>query len=147
MVLILLLLTQISICQEVSDEEKIISNIRFFFDGMRSADTTGLANLLLDDVSLTSVYRTKSDSTRMNKGSMEEFLQAIAKPKDEVWDERIHSYEIKIDGPLAIAWTEYSFYLDEDLLHCGVNVFQLINTNGMWRISAIADTRRKHNCK
>lgn len=146
LLLVCLISSQYAFTQSVSNEEVIIGKIRFFFDGMRNVDTTGMASLFLDDVSLLSVFKNEKDITKINKGSMTDFLKAIGQPREQVWDERVHSYEIKIDGPMAVAWTEYSFYLDDTLLHCGVNVFQFVDIEGDWKIAGIMDTRRKKGC-
>ena len=47
---------------------------------------------------------------------------------------------------MAMAWTDYSFYIDGKFSHCGVNVFEFMNTAQGWQISNITDTRRKENC-
>ncbi|MFT4565841.1 MAG: ketosteroid isomerase-like protein [Saprospiraceae bacterium] len=52
-----------------------------------------------------------------------------------------------MDGPLAYAWTEYSFYVDDELLHCGVNMFEMAQIDQHWKITNITDTRRKTDCK
>jgi len=65
-----------------------------------------------------------------------------------VWDERIMSYEIKVDADMATAWTEYAFYAGEKFSHCGVNAFQFFKDDEKgWLITQIIDTRRKENCK
>ena len=76
----------------------------------------------------------------------QDFASAIGRPHDQVWDERIANLDIKIDGRLAVAWMDFSFYLGDQLLHCGVNVFDLIRTEEGWKILQITDTRRTEDC-
>ena len=85
----------------------------------------------------------------IKEGSLIQFVEAIAnKPKDEPkWLEKLYCTEIKMDGNIAQVWAEYSFFLGEKFLHCGVNAFQLIKLNGDWKIIHIMDTRRKDDCQ
>jgi len=62
-------------------------------------------------------------------------------------DERISFETIKIDGPLAIAWTPYKFYYEGKFSHCGVNSFQLVRVDNQWRIQYLIDTRRRQGCE
>ena len=47
---------------------------------------------------------------------------------------------------MAIAWTPYTFYFNDQLSHCGVNVFSLIKRGDAWKIMGVTDTRRKEGC-
>ncbi|MBX2840799.1 MAG: hypothetical protein KTR26_03455 [Flammeovirgaceae bacterium] len=67
-------------------------------------------------------------------------------PHDKIFDEKILSYDIKIDGHFATAWTEYKFYLGQEFSHCGVNAFHLFKSEEGWKITQITDTRRKEDC-
>ena len=62
-------------------------------------------------------------------------------------DERISFETVKVDGDLAIAWTPYKFYLGDQFSHCGVNSFQLVKLEGVWRIQYLIDTRRRQGCE
>ncbi|NRA10722.1 MAG: hypothetical protein HRT57_02055, partial [Crocinitomicaceae bacterium] len=78
--------------------------------------------------------------------SLDEFITAVGTPHDKVWDERISNVIIHRDENLAQVWMDYSFYLGDKFLHCGVNSFQLISTKKGWKIISITDTKRNSNC-
>jgi hypothetical protein len=52
--------------------------------------------------------------------------------------ERGFDPEVRISGPLAIAWLPYDLYLDGEWSHCGVDVFTLVRIEGDWKISSLA---------
>ncbi|MFN2330204.1 MAG: nuclear transport factor 2 family protein, partial [Chromatocurvus sp.] len=81
----------------------------------------------------------------LGHATVEGFLERVGN-SPAVLDEQISGMEIRIDGHMANAWTPYTFYVDGDFSHCGVNSFQLINTDGGWNIVHIIDTRRKEGC-
>jgi hypothetical protein len=53
---------------------------------------------------------------------------------------------VKADGALAVAWTPYKFYYKGNFSHCGIDSYQLVRINGIWKIQYLIDTRRKANC-
>jgi hypothetical protein len=71
----------------------------------------------------------------------------VGTPHDEVWDERVLSEKVEIDGPLASVWTEYAFYAGDEFSHCGIDAFQVAQTPEGWRIIALTDTRRRDGCR
>ncbi|MEL6390903.1 MAG: nuclear transport factor 2 family protein, partial [Bacteroidota bacterium] len=132
---------------DANQEAAIKSTITTMFDGMRAADSTMIQPLFLEGASLYTVYQDQQGKILKRKTDAMDFASAAGQPHDAMWDERIWSYDIKVDWPLASVWTEYTFYLGDRLSHCGVNVFELINNKSRWMISSITDTRRTTGCK
>jgi hypothetical protein len=129
-----------------SETESIKKSINTFFAGMKSNDSS-LINSTLDSACfLYSIMQTKAGATVLEEEKMATFLKVVTDLKGENIDERPLSFDIKIDGALAIAWTPYKLFLNDQFYHCGVDVFTLINRNGSWKIMGITDTRRKDGC-
>lgn len=145
-ILCCLLFTSILHAQS-TDEQAIINTIETMFDAMRESDSAKLVSVIHEGATLKTFYLNKSGVPSIHEGSMEDFASSLAKPHDDIYDEKIWSYEIEIDGLLANAWTEYTFYLGEKMSHCGVNAFQLFKSADGWRIISITDTRRKEGCQ
>ncbi|WP_353722988.1 nuclear transport factor 2 family protein [Dyadobacter sp. 676] len=116
------------------------------FDGMRNGDSTAVRNVFTKQCTLTSISKNAADSVVIHKGSVDGFVKAVGTPHKEKWDERIYDVKISVDGPMALLWAPYKFYLGEKFSHCGVNVFNLIKTGAGWKINDITDTRRKDAC-
>ncbi len=148
-VFILLFVSQLPLAtaQERSAEQEVKAAIETLFEGMRTNDSTMVAKVFNRDAIMQTVLINEQGSTYLSQGSLEGFLKAIGTDKSEVWDEKIQSYDIKIDGNLASAWTPYQFFRGEEFSHCGVNSFQLMNTTEGWKIFHIVDTRRREGCK
>jgi len=140
----------ISFAQEatkLSDEQAVIKTIEQLFDGMRAGDSTALRSVLHPSAHLQSSFTNKKGESILREGSVDQWVTSVGTPHDKVYDEKIWSYKVRIDDNLATAWTEYTFYLGEELSHCGVNAFHLVHTNEGWTISHITDTRRRSNCQ
>ena len=125
---------------------QIIGVIDQLFDGMRANDSTMIQDLFTPEAQLASIFTNKEGEVVKRGGAIANFITAVGRPHEEVWDEKIWSYDIKIDEPMAQVWTEYTFYLGERMSHCGVNVFEMIHLKEGWKISGITDTRRSTSC-
>ena len=129
------------------DSDVISSKIDLLFDAMRANDSTTITDLFVDGATLSSIFTEAKSGKVVKKSSpAARFITAIGMPHDGQWDERLSSKEVKVDGAMGLAWTDYSFYVDGEFSHCGVNVFEFMNTEAGWQISSITDTRRKDNC-
>jgi len=132
--------------ENLTEKESVIQVIRQMFDGMRAGDSSMVAAVFAPNIQMKSAFTSKEGKPVLHKGDGAGFLSAVGTPHDEVWDERIWSYDVRIDGRLATVWTEYTFYLDEKQLHCGVNAFTLFKGEQGWVITDITDTRRREGC-
>ncbi|MFN2384451.1 MAG: nuclear transport factor 2 family protein [Gemmatimonadota bacterium] len=128
-----------------ADESAVLDVVTRFFDGMRAADSAAMRATLMPSVILHSAS-IRDSAPVLELAAMEEFLVAVGTPRPEVWDERLTNSVVRIDGPLAMVWTDYAFYIGERFSHCGVDVFQLFRAADGWKIFAIADTRRREGC-
>lgn len=49
--------------------------------------------------------------------------------------ERYWSPTVLVRGSIAVVWAPYEFWLGGETSHCGVDVFDLVNIAGEWRIA------------
>lgn len=127
-------------------EDSVKAVINNMFTAMKNADGQMLKNTFSDSIVFQSISRNKDGAAVVRNESPSGFINQISKATPGSLDERIIFETIKIDGPLAFAWTPYSFYYNNNFRHCGVNSFQLVRFDGVWKIQYIIDTRRKDNC-
>ena len=128
-------------------EKEIVQVIINIFDGMRQGDSAMVKKHFYPEVSSNTAFISK-DGERVLKGDdINNWFNAIAKPHNEVWDERIWDYQVDIDGNLAAVWVKYAFYLDKEFHHCGVDAIQLAHDGKNRRVFHIADTRQVAGCE
>lgn len=144
-----LLLLHFSTQAQTTDEDQtaVITTIQRMFDGMRAGDSAAVRSTFDPTARLQTAFTNKEGKPMLATEAISEFVQAVGTPHSEVWDERIWSYDVRIDGRLATAWTDYTFFLDEKMLHCGVNAFHLFKAENSWKITQITDTRRRDGCQ
>ena len=126
--------------------DSVKMTINQFFEGMKKGDSSLIRNTLTEGVIFQTIARTLEGGLTVRTENVNDFLKFIASPKKAIPDERITFETIKIDGALASVWTPYKFYMGEQFSHCGANSFQLVKTDGSWKIQYIIDTRRRQEC-
>ncbi|MEM1215046.1 MAG: nuclear transport factor 2 family protein [Bacteroidota bacterium] len=129
-----------------SERAAVVSTIEQLFDGMRQADTTLVSAVLHPEIRLQTIIVDSNGVTQLQTGTAERFLTGIAQYPAGTLDEQLYSRQIELDGPLATAWTTYTFFAGGQLSHCGTNAFQLMHTTAGWKIHQITDTRRRTGC-
>jgi hypothetical protein len=128
------------------EKKEVQGTIDLLFDGMREGDSSKVSQAFHADARLMTIFVDKAGNPRLVEEEIQGFLNAVGTPHTEVWNEKLTSVKIQIDGNLAQAWTKYMFYVDENFSHCGVNAFQLAKDSNGWKIIQITDTRRKTDC-
>ncbi len=129
-----------------SAEDSVRAVINNLFTGMKSGDAVLLKKCFADSMVLQTISRNKDGQLIVKNEDPAGFIDFVSKETPGNADERITFDVVKVDGPLAIAWTPYSFYYKGQFSHCGVNSFQLVRFNGEWKIQYLIDTRRKQGC-
>ena len=146
----LVLLTSLSfsiIVPAQATEDSVKAVINNLFTGMRNADPVLLRSTFSDSAVLQTITRNKEGKMLVATEDVKAFTDFVSHLKKDSADERIQFETIKIDGPLAIAWTPYNFYHNGKFSHCGVNSFQLVRFDGIWKIQYLIDTRRRKGCE
>lgn len=140
-----IIIAQVAAAQ--STEDSVKAAVNEMFTAMRNSDSVALLNSFSSTAVLQTIARNKEGQTIVRTENVSGFGSSISKLGKGDADERISFGAIHIDGPMASVWTPYEFYFKGNFSHCGVNSFQLVRINGVWKIQYIIDTRRKDNCK
>ena len=130
---------------QADDPQQVEETILQLFDGMRESNREKAAEVFHETMTLSTVVN-REGTTQLSQADITRFLDAVGQPKEEVWDEQISGLQVHIDGDLATAWMNYSFYRGDVFSHCGVNTMNLIRTEEGWKIFSITDTRRMEGC-
>lgn len=121
--------------------------IEKFFEGFHQKDSNMIMQTVNRGVILQTISTAENGDNLVRTEDFDNFLKAITSIPDSVkFKEVINDYRIRVDGPMASAWTPYEFWLNEQFSHCGVNSFQLLKEQGEWKIIYLIDTRRKEDC-
>ena len=129
------------------EKKEVIATVQRLFDGMRAGDSSVVRAVFHPSATLQTAMADSKGIPMLRTSSVDRFVEAVGMPHDEIWDEKIWSYSVQIDGNLATVWTPYTFFLGEKMSHCGVNSFLLFHGEEGWKIFNIADNRRTVGCQ
>jgi hypothetical protein len=116
--------------------------VQQFFTALSSKDVETLDRLTLDNMQLHSL--SVNDSIMLNASSKEMFIKNFKSiPENLTIEERIYDITSLKSDYLAQYKVPYSFYVNGELSHSGINVLTLIKKEDQWVISYIADTRKR----
>lgn len=136
-----------SYSQELAEDVCVKQTIEAFFSAFHQQDSTALLDLTHSSVIMQSISTNAEGETKISTESFDNFLRSILSiPETTKFEEKLHSFDIRINGPLANVIAPYSFYVNGNLSHCGVNSFQLFKEKERWKIIYSVDTRIKEGC-
>ena len=137
-----------SVSAQSPDHKAVQKTIETFFDGFHQQDSTIINQVVSKGIVMQTIAKDSLKNDYVSTQEFSGFLKNIVSiPETTKFKEVIKDYLIKIDGPMANAWTPYEFWLNDTFHHCGVNSFQLFKEGQHWKIIYIIDTRRTQGCK
>jgi hypothetical protein len=116
-----------------AERDAVLKTVQGFFDGIASKDVEGIRRLFAPQARF-HVLSERDGKPTATTFTGEEFLKNLAGTQEELL-ERMWTPEVKIRGALATVWTPYDFWRDGKFSHCGVDAFDLIKTDGAWKIA------------
>ena len=129
----LLLLPNLILSQ--SEENIILKTVQQFFDALESRDTTLANSVLLSDGHFFSI-RENNSNINIKKTTHSNFVKNLTSSNEPLL-ETMHDPVVLIHKQVAVVWTKYEFYKNEEYSHTGVDAFSLLKTSEGWRIAGI----------
>lgn len=130
---------------QTDERQQVMTVVQQLFDGMRVKDTAKMRATLHPDARLITTGA-REGVPFASMVALTQWLTGVANANASKLDERLRNPVVQVDQGLASVWTEYTFYVDDRMSHCGVDLFHLVKVADGWRIIDIADTRRREGC-
>lgn len=127
--------------QKMDYEKNIKQELSIFFDGLNAKDTTRIKTTLAKEVSMKTLLIDKNEE-RLVVNTIHDFIQQVGRLGTLKIEERITNIQINVYYPLAIAGMDYEFYVDDELSHTGINIFEFAYIENEWKIIGISDSRQ-----
>ena len=146
--LLLLCCFQFNSLSAQNHEERALVEAKIYslFEGMKLGDSAKVRSVFHSEASLFSTRFDEGGNSILTSIDLDKFILSIGENHIHVFDERLSKIDMSIDDNLAIVWAPYQFYIDDEFSHCGVNAFQLVKIDKVWKIIHLVDTRRKDDC-
>lgn len=127
-----------------ADEAAVVAAVEAFLDALNAKDGLRLAATLAPGA----VFHSAAENPRtgpITVRTAEEFVDFVAQSPNEL-HERIRDPEVRIRGRIATLWAPYEFWVDGAFSHCGIDAFNLVETEEGWRISSAVYTTEREGC-
>jgi limonene-1,2-epoxide hydrolase len=144
--LLALALLPIEAHAQATTEDSVRAVVVKLFDAMRTRDSAAVRAVFVPGARLQTAMVQPDGTPLLRQDSVGTIVRAVGAPSNVVWDERLDAWHVRIDGPLAVVTTDYSFYLGSQFSHCGIDAFQLFRGTEGWKIFQLTDTRRRTGC-
>ncbi len=126
------------------DKDHVRELTETFFKHFNAFDTKSLKKMVSDDCQLES-YALTEKGWISGEGDMAA-LYHMLEQKYPI-EEKIWNIEVTTNGLFATAWMDYTFYVDEEVDHCGKNWFFWKKIDGKWQVMSLKDDVKKTGCE
>lgn len=115
-------------------EQYVMAAAGEFFAALRNDDKTALANTMTEDGVIFVHDRTNPNNpNRVVVISVADHLAGWEASSGSV-EEYMFFKSVQVDGNMAHIWGPYSFWVDGEITHCGINSLSLEHINGEWLV-------------
>ena len=120
-----------------SEQNEVLDVVQAFFDVIESGDVERGAEIALPNAGFVSIRRNEGEPN-ISQFTTEQWLQSLSRKQNDYLEEFVGTPVVLIDGDLATVWTEYTFKIDGELSHTGVDAIHLVRTEDGWKIAGAA---------
>jgi hypothetical protein len=99
-------------------------------------DYVAFTNWMVEGATIASVSES-AQGRRVNLATREGFR---ARTSTNRLMERGFRGTAMVDGPIAMVWLPYDFYVNDTWSHCGVDIFTMVKSDRGWKIASLAYT-------
>lgn len=128
-----------------ADETAAIGVVNQLFAEMEAANPAGILALHTPTSDLVAIFRQKDGTSRIQSINGDAFSKMFT-DKTRKMKEVMYDPKAEVSGDWAMVWGRYVFFVDGKLSHCGINQFNLVRTEGVWKIANGASTIDPTDC-
>lgn len=122
----------------------VLAAVDTFFDGLNGKNPDLMASVVIDGAIVASMMQAEGGD-RARARTMQSTIDSLRTEESELnevyWDPIV-----LVSGPIAVVWAPYSFDLDGERTHCGIDVFNLFRLDGAWKITSVQYTIEPDGC-
>ena len=128
-----------------SDEAQVLATVTAFMTAFDAKDADAMTALLVDDAYLAYV-RESEGGDPVGSAALRDLATGMAQVPAEI-AEPIDVKAVMVDGPVAMVWADYGFYMDGEQSHCGVDIFTLMRVANEWKIATVTYSHIEQPCE
>ena len=134
----------VSAAELSGQEAEVRAAVDQIFAGMRTSKSQLVLDVFAPEARF-AVISARNGPASIRSQAVDGWLGAIGESEGK-WDEQVYDVEAQVDGNMASAWVPYTFYLDGEISHRGINSIELLRDADGWRVTQLSDTRKQDMC-
>ena len=119
-----------------SDTAAVLEAARAVLEGITTGDTALLRSVTAPDLRMEGTRSRGSLPSTAAGQTRGELLAMVSRP-DAGFVERMWSPTVRIHGRIADVHAPYDFYQDGAFSHCGIDLFQMVETSEGWKVVSV----------
>ncbi|RDE05720.1 hypothetical protein [Sphingomonas aracearum] len=127
-----------------AEEEAVLAPVNALLGAIRSGSAEAANAVLRADGSATAAVERPDGSRSVRRMTWTQFTAGL-KPGSGAY-ETISDPAVEIDGDIAMVWAPFTFRLNGQVQHCGVNHFDLVREGGAWKVLNVTWSQRTTGC-
>ena len=131
---------------EADPKDQVLAAVHAALQAINTNDAALLERIMLPQAIIVAQRYDKDTGALVTRPyTVAQMAERLRTPGQRV-DERIQNPTILIQRDLAHVWSRYTFDLDGQRLHCGVDSFGLAKVDGAWRLTSLTWTAEPKGC-
>jgi hypothetical protein len=131
--------------QKTDDAKAAVGVVNQLFTEMAAANPAGIVALHTPTSDLAAVFKQRDGKTHYQSFNGDAFSKMFT-DKSKVMREEMYDPKVEVHGDWAMVWGRYVFFNGDTLSHCGINQFNLIRIEGVWKVANGASTIDPNDC-
>ena len=127
------------------DKKAALDVVNKLFSEMAAANPAGILALGTAENQLVAIRKMRDGKSKVEVISGDAFSKMFT-DKSRVMREEMYAPQVEVNGDYAMVFGRYVFFVGDKLSHCGVNQFNLVRIDNVWKIANGASTIDPGNC-
>lgn len=127
-------------------EAEVLAAANALFVAIEAGDAERFAALQIPEGASLSMRATEDGQYTQRLRRNKELFALVAEPGRRLKEVWLGQPQVLVDGPIALVWGRYRFYVDDEASHDGANAMQFIRdgerwvlANWTWTVEPLAD--------
>ena len=127
-----------------ADEKAVLATIDALFASFESGDSAAMLRQVYPDGRVTASGRRGDGASNLRPQSWTMFAERIT--RQQAFQERIANPIVRVDDGIALVWAPFVVRVGGKVSNCGIDHFDLVRENGVWRVMNLTFSSRTTGC-
>lgn len=127
-----------------ADKKAVLATIDAVFAALESGDAAALLRQVYADGRVTASSRRADGTSGLRPQSWTQFAERVTAQR--AFQERITDPTVYVDDDIAVVWAPFAVRVGGKVSSCGIDHFDLVRENGVWRVMNVTFSSRTTGC-